>query len=537
MNATLQSTSEAFAAALAQRKPQLAVEIAHKSLLGPQDHSAIFAQVLQRSGFSSASEIGVNATQVIWRDYGSCLARAGLLEDSCLAFSIALELDPDCYQSLIDAGTAEFMLGRFGPAADDFKYAAKLNPKDPGPPSNLAAIYARQAKTKAARIYAKRALALDPLSITSNLALARADLIDGHPGKAENKISEQLRRTDITDQNRIALLDLRAEARDKSNDCKQAFFDYTERNALLIRDNEARVAQLRPEREIDNTLRISAFFRNHVSAWHDWHDLGDNLSPVRSHVFLVGFPRSGTTLVEKALAGHPDIVTLEEIESLHGISEQWTSDTARLTILTAETPDSVSEPALHASRAAYWHKVQAAAKLDLADKVVIDKMPLYSLQLPVIARLFPQAQILFARRDPRDVVLSCFRRRFRINPAMFEFLTLAGAARYYDAMMAHSQRCRALLPLSVHNMHHENIVENFDAEIAAILTFLGLQWHDAVRLFAGRAALRPVTPSDPQLVRGLNSDSIGQWRRYREALAPVRSVLDPWAAAYGYPLE
>ncbi len=81
-----------------------------------------------------------------------------------------------------------------------------------------------------------------------------------------------------------------------------------------------------------------------------------------------------------------------------------------------------SEEELESLRAAYWRRVRAGGA-QVAGKVFLDKHPLNTLKLPLIARLFPQAKILFARRDPRDVVLSCFRRRFRMNPAMYQMLT------------------------------------------------------------------------------------------------------------------
>ena len=86
-------------------------------------------------------------------------------------------------------------------------------------------------------------------------------------------------------------------------------------------------------------------------------------------------------------------------------------------------------------RAAYWQLV-AKAGIDMAGKMFVDKHPLNTLKLPLIARLFPRAKILFACRDPRDVVLSCFRHRFQMSAPIYEMLSLQGAARYYDAVMA-----------------------------------------------------------------------------------------------------
>src|SRR5262249_9794996 len=143
------------------------------------------------------------------------------------------------------------------------------------------------------------------------------------------------------------------------------------------------------------------------------------------HAFLIGFPRTGTTLLEVALDGHPRIASLDEHELL----------TESVLRFLGETPDldglgAASEAELEVSRAAYWARVRSGG-VDVAGRVFLDKYPMNTLKLPLIARLFPDARILFARRDPRDVVLSCFRRRFKMNAAMYELLTLPGAAALY----------------------------------------------------------------------------------------------------------
>ena len=99
---------------------------------------------------------------------------------------------------------------------------------------------------------------------------------------------------------------------------------------------------------------------------------------------------------------------------------------------------------MQALRAAYWRRVRQSG-VDVTGKLFIDKHPLNTLNLPLIARLFPRAKILFMCRDPRDVVLSCYRRRFNMNPAMYQMLTLDGAAQFYDAVMDSSELARPLL--------------------------------------------------------------------------------------------
>jgi hypothetical protein len=247
------------------------------------------------------------------------------------------------------------------------------------------------------------------------------------------------------------------------------------------------------------------------------------------HVFLMGFPRSGTTLLEVILEGHPGVVSLEEHELLIDAVGEFMQTPADLGRLARATPG-----ALDPLRAAYWRRV-ADGGVDVAGKLFVDKYPLNILKLPLIARLFPAAKILFACRDPRDIVLSCFRHRFHMSAPIYELLTIDGAARYYDSVMQLFIRLTSTLPLDICLVRHEDIVREFQREMKRVCEFLGLQWHAAMGDFALRTRERTTfTPSTAQLVRGLNTEGLGQWHRYSAQLAPVRGLLEPWVKRFYY---
>jgi hypothetical protein len=185
-------------------------------------------------------------------------------------------------------------------------------------------------------------------------------------------------------------------------------------------------------------------------------------------------------------------------------------------------------------RAAYWQRVGREGARP-SGKLFVDKHPLHTFRLPLIAKLFPEAKVLFALRDPRDVVLSCFRRRFAMNGPMYQLLTLQGAADFYDAGMRMGEHLGEALPLEHHVVRHEALVEDFDATARAVCDFLGLAWSDELRGFAGRIQDRGVaTPSGAQLAGGLSAEGVGAWRRYAAQLAPVMPVLAPWVTRFGY---
>ncbi len=195
-------------------------------------------------------------------------------------------------------------------------------------------------------------------------------------------------------------------------------------------------------------------------------------------------------------------MSLEEVDHLGAAGGHLLADESGL-----QSRERLTPAEAQACREAYWRGVEQTLGDAWQGRFVVDKMPLHTVALPLIARLFPDARILFALRDPRDVVFSCFRRRFQINAAMFELLTLEGAARYCDTVVALARTCRALLPLAVHELRHEAMVAGFEAEVRAALGFIGADWSPAVHEFA-----TPHMPRDLQLRRGLNADDTGPER-------------------------
>jgi hypothetical protein len=248
------------------------------------------------------------------------------------------------------------------------------------------------------------------------------------------------------------------------------------------------------------------------------------------HVFLLGFPRSGTTLLEVILDGHPQVASLEEHELLTEGVRRFMREPLNLEALAC-----ADHTQLNALRTAYWEGVRQAGT-DVANKVFIDKNPLNTLKLPLIARMFPRAKVLFALRDPREVVLSCFRRRFTMNSAMYELLTLQGAAAFYVAVMQFAEQVRPFLGLSWRIVRYENLVTDFEQESRAICEFLNLQRVAGMEDFASRIGKRErATPSTAQLARGLSPSAIDTWRRYSGALEPILPMLNPWVERFGYP--
>jgi Tfp pilus assembly protein PilF len=468
----------------------------------------------------------------VWYCLGTMLIRQGHEDEGLSHLNTALSLHPDLLPALTNAAAVSYRRGQLTDAERYYQRMTALDPDNAEALAALAAIAARQQNSAAAKSLATRALALQPDNVTAAMAIGRIELGDGFAEDTRTRMDHLLERPDIGEEERAAILDLRAEALDKLDRTDAAFADYQARNAILQRRFAPRMARDVAERTVDQAGRLARSLSTQPqTAWQATAgpDEAGAIAGCR-HIFLLSFPRSGTTLLEKVLRSHSNIVTLEEVDHLSDISSEWLASDAGINALARLTKE---QAAAHRER--YWQGVRDTAGVDLTGRTLVDKLPLHTLSLPVIAKLFPQARVLFALRDPRDVVLSCFRRRFQINPAMFEMLDLAGAARFYNEVMNLAEISRALLPVSMHEVRHEQVVENLEPAMQSVLSFIGLEWEPALIQFARNMPADPRTPSDVQLRRGLNTDGLGQWRRYRAEMLPVLDILEPWVLRYGYP--
>jgi hypothetical protein len=357
------------------------------------------------------------------------------------------------------------------------------------------------------------------------LSLAIAEVQQAKFAAAEARLRDALARPGLVPHVlKITMLGVLADALDGQDKTSEAFANYTAEN------NEKRaVAAARPPFDIARLVGdMAVWFEQTPSDRWSTPASGDSRGPCE-HVFLLGFPRSGTTLLEQILSSHPDVVTLEESDVLDPVADEFLRDLGGLErFASLETGD------LAPLRAEYWRRVRDHG-VDVDGRVFIDKLPLNTIKLPLIARLFPEAKVLFAVRDPRDVVFSCFRRHFQVNASTYPFLTLEGAARFYDSVMVLGEMCRARLPLRFHRHRHEDLVRDFEGEMRRLCDFAGLGWTERFHDFAKDARARAIRSiSAAQVRQGLRADGIGQWRRYAVDLRPILPVLQPWVAHFGY---
>lgn len=304
----------------------------------------------------------------------------------------------------------------------------------------------------------------------------------------------------------------------------EAFDSYAKMNELMSAEGprpEERAAGYR------NMLRTrhEAMTEEWVGRWQP-EKLKD---PRPTPVFLVGFPRSGTTLLDTMLMGHPSIEVLEEEPTLHKAFELM-SDYQAVPVATDEQ--------IQAARDSYFETAASRTPLKPGN-LLIDKNPLAMNAVPFIRRLFPDAKIILALRHPCDVLLSCYVTNFRMNDGMANFVSLETAAELYDISFSYFERVNQLMPTPTHVVVYENVVENKDRELRALFEFLELDWHDAVldhqSTALGRGRIK--TASYAQVVEPIYKRSAGRWQNYRKHLEPIFPIVRPWVEKFGYSLD
>jgi tetratricopeptide (TPR) repeat protein len=460
---------------------------------------------------------------------GQSLSQQGRVDDARDAYEAALRIDPVLAPAHYGLGATYELQGDDELAWVSLERAVQFAPDFADPLGSLAAIAVKRKDYEQARVLAERALAVDSMQPAANLSLAAVEVAAGDLDAAEKRLTPLVKTDAMAPLHKYGVWRQLADIYDATGRSREAFDAYAASNALARMIYGSHFGEL----GVELCGRLAAHFQSTPEEiWRSSPAGVRPRGPADGHVFLVGFPRSGTTLLEQILASHPAVVALEERATITPLVWDLFGDAAGL-----ERLPNLSEAELTAMRETYWRNVRSFG-VEPEGKIFVDKAPLSTLWIPLIARLFPDASILLARRDPRDVVWSCLRHRFTQGPMTFDFTDVARAAQYYDGVMTLAEIYQEKLPLRFHIHVHEKLIADFDAETRTLCSFLGIDWTERMRDFVTTTLSRDVrTPSRPQILKGLNASGVGQWRGYAEGLAPAMPFLRPWIEKFGYSVD
>ncbi len=322
----------------------------------------------------------------------------------------------------------------------------------------------------------------------------------------------------------IKILDIESKNNEKLKEYNLAFEKIQERNETIFNlDKNKKFDGNKIYNSID---KYKIFYKkknvekiNSKLSYHDDKNL----------VFLVGFPRSGTTLLDSILRSHSKITVLEEKPYLlnlrHNFFNQNNNDLSSLLNITQNIKDKI--------RTAYFKKIMTHTSNN--KDIIVDKFPLTIIELGFVKCIFPNAKIILAMRHPCDVIISCFFSSFKINDAMINFLNINDTIKFYDKVFDLFEFYSKELNFNFLTIKYEDIINDLKHNVGNITNFIGLKYESNMENFfiTARNRSQIFTPSYSQVISPLYSSSIGRWKNYSNS-KQLQQNLNKWIKKFNY---
>ena len=457
---------------------------------------------------------------------GRSLRAAGRLEEALAPLEAALDEDGLAVQARYELAICLARLRRRPEAIEHYKTILALQADNAQVAANLASLLERENRLDEAASWTDKALLMDPTNETARMTRATLDRRNGSYPQAIQELRRLLPAVKNPINRSIAWNQL-GQCLEGQEDWDDAFAAFSESNRILQKHHTGSRPDLRGPHSLQTLVRIQEWLKkNPVAAWNEpaAHDAG-------GIAFLVGFPRSGTTLLDRMLRTHPDIEVLEEKSLFSLLHQNWSEPG------TLEALANVSEAQIADARNTYRREM-TRHRLQPERPLVIDKLPLNLAYLFLIQRLFPQAPVIFLQRHPLDACISCFFQAFALEASMGYFLDLQQTAHYYDAVMQVVALSVDQVGNPIHTLRYEDLVAGPQDQLTALLTFLSLEWNPSMLEYQTHGGNETSsTPSYQQVSQPLYSRSIGKWRHYSKQIESDFSILQPWVKQFGYEEE
>jgi len=356
----------------------------------------------------------------------------------------------------------------------------------------------------------RRAIALAGTCGAAYWSLANLKTFRFEPTEVE-AMRTALQRSDLRQDDRVTLEFALAKALEDDAQYAESFVHYSNGNALrramLSYDPTRRRAHVRLSKEI--------LTREFFAARADWG------SPEADPIFIVGLPRSGSTLLEQILASHSHVEGTRELAEIMDIARDLGGATGELDpFLYLQSLASIDADRIAALAQRYLDDTRLYRSENRSR--FVDKMPNNFLHIGLIHLMFPRASIIDARRHSLACCLSCFKQYFGMGQVFtYDLEQLGGYYKDYVDLMAHFD---AVLPGRIHRVRHESVVADLDGEVRKLLDHCGLPFEEGcLRFYENRRVVQ--TASSEQVRRPIFAEGLDQWRHFEPWLGPLKDAL------------
>tara|TARA_B100002003_G_C14117955_1_gene537687 strand:+ start:142 stop:1860 length:1719 start_codon:yes stop_codon:yes gene_type:complete len=509
--------------ALAEKQddPNYFCNLANAVLMLGRDEDAL-------DNFTSA--LAIEATHLLsLSGKGNVLLKMGQFVEAEKIFDEILKLEPDNIQSLNQLGIIYAQTGRPQMAIELFRQCTENSDASAQIFANLANVLESLNNIEESEIALKRSLELDPTLLAARSIRCRLLRRNGKFEEAKKELQLILQH-EVPNHERAGIIFQLGQVLDRLEDSPAAFDAFSSANILLSKSPE--FIQTDPK-----------CYLNRVKANREWYNAEriSRLSLSRENsdvslVFFVGFPRSGTTLMDQILDAHSSIVATNENSPLRNVRrllKEHSTDIKKLPYLL----DELAQIDLEEIRDSYWEEANRCFTLS-PGTVLVDKIPFYISELGCANILFPDAKIIVALRDPRDVCLSCFMQNFGASDATANFLDFKTTVQSYKKVMELWLYYRDILSVPYLEYRYEDLISNFPGTVSNILEFLELDWSKEIEGYRKNAQDRYIgTPSYADVTSKIYTRASGRWLRYQEILKSDVTGLAQLISQFGYSIK
>ena len=455
-------------------------------------------------------------------NFGLLLKNINRYDEALKCFEKIIHIDNNFSKAYNNIGTIALELGDIKNAIFNYKKVLELNTDNFTSYKNLLAAYENSNQIE----NYKKTLELSKKKFPDEKILG---LYTGILLFRKNKFQEsakQLNKINFEKENEIEIKRnfFLARSYDRLGKTDDAFEYFTKANAL--ENNSVEAQKFDKNRYLNNIVKKKNYFtKKNISKWKPIKYPNSKLNLV----FLVGFPRSGTTLLDAILRSHPKIKVIEEKPMVLKMVDQ------------IKNKDLYSLKDMNISEIKYLQKqylMELSKYINIENKsnLYIDKLPLNIINTGEIIRIFPNAKFILALRHPIDCILSCFMQNFKLNDAMSNFLNLKDATILYKKTMELWNQYMSVLKVNYISIKYEDLIQNLEANIRIIIKFLNLNWNKSLLNYREIAIKREriSTPSYYQVIQPIYKYANQRWKRYKKYLTNVEPDLDELIKKYKY---
>ncbi len=455
---------------------------------------------------------------------GNLYAEIGNKDLALKNYFIALEIDPKNFKANYNLGSYYFKIDDLDNAEKYLNVAVSITPNHIYPYNSLFLLYDRSNNYKKLGEILKKAKKFFP---ENSLVKFFEGIVQYRNKNFKNAIdiliNVNLDKQDIS--RNMLKTNYIAKSYDQLGLYKEAykFFEISNKISEELPENGSDKKKF-----MDSILQRINFFSNSTSISNrKQSNQNHNLDPV----FLIGFPRSGTTLLDTILRTHNLIEVIEE----KPIVDKLLKEIERNTGNSFSNLEEIDELEVQKLKNLYNSERQKYTKLE-DGKIYVDKFPLNIVYLAEINKIFPNAKYILALRNPRDSVLSCFMQSFTPNDAMSNMLSIDDASNLYDRTMHLFKLYEKILNLNIHQIKYEDVINNFERTIKGLLKFLEIEWTDNLNEFYKTAENKRIisTPSYDQVNKPLYNQSIDRWKNYKEKFIDTSKIFERWNKEFNY---